>query len=50
MLEVKGITVKFGGLTAVKSMNMTVEKGRFTRLLVQTERVKLLFSMSLPVL
>ena len=33
MLEVKGITVKFGGLTAVKSMNMTVEKGKIHSLI-----------------
>ena len=33
MLEVKGITVKFGGLTAVKSMDMTVEKGKIHSLI-----------------
>lgn len=33
MLEVKGITVKFGGLTAVKNMDMTVEKGKIHSLI-----------------
>ncbi|MBM7560095.1 ABC transporter ATP-binding protein [Marinitoga litoralis] len=33
MLEIKNVTVKFGGLTAVKNMNMYIEKGKIHSLI-----------------
>ncbi|WP_206076297.1 ATP-binding cassette domain-containing protein [Marinitoga lauensis] len=33
MLEIKGITVKFGGLTAVNKFNMIIEKGKIHSLI-----------------
>ncbi|OQY09245.1 MAG: ABC transporter ATP-binding protein [Marinitoga sp. 4572_148] len=33
MLDIKDVTVKFGGLTAVKNMSMTIEKGKIHSLI-----------------
>jgi ABC-type sugar transport system ATPase subunit len=40
MLEIRGISKSFGGIKALKNVNFSIKKVKFTLLLVQMGQVK----------